>query len=262
MIQEKEENLLKNRLTELARTAENRGIPIYTDFLNLNEQTILYAMEKQLKYVSIHSFGGYALAERRIFCLEGNDYCYNYQEDDSGKDLEYPLQVIQIKAKNEKFSDKLTHRDYLGAILNLGIDRGKVGDIIAEFTSAYVFCKDEISQYIVSNLSKVKHTQVECSVIPKQAFHIEPKFEEIRKSVSSLRLDAVIAAGLNGSRSSLSNLIKGEKVYVNGKRILSNSYSLKEGDVISVRGFGKFRLKEIQSQTRKGRTYVLLQKYI
>lgn len=253
MIQEKEENLLKNRLLELAKSADRRGIPFYTDFLNLNEQNILHTMERQFGTVQVESFGGYELAERRIFGFQGRDsYC----------DMEFPAVVVQITVKNEKYSDKLTHRDYLGAILNLGIDRSKVGDIILDFPDAYVFCKTEIGQFLANSLEKVKHTQVDSRITKEQAFEVKPKYEEIRKSISSIRLDAILAAAFGGSRSSLSGLITSEKVFVNGKLVCSNSYGLKEGDIVSVRGYGKFRFQEIQAQTKKGRTYVLLQKYI
>lgn len=253
MIQEKEESLLQNRILELARVADRRGIPTYTDFLNLNEQSILYGLKKQLKSVELSSFGGYELAERRLFCFMGQQSYY---------EAEFPLGIVKVTVKNEKYSDKLTHRDYLGAILNLGIDRSKVGDIIVDFPNAYVFCKEEIKGFIVEHLERIKHTQVNTELVYQTDFHVEPKFEEIRKSIASIRLDAIISAAFQGSRSSLSGLISGEKVFVNGRIVTSNSYVLKVGDIVSVRGYGKFRFQEIGSQTKKGRTYVLLQKYI
>lgn len=253
MIQQKEENLLKNRIQELAKIADRRGIPTYTDFLNLNEQSILHAMARQLGPVTVSSYGGYELAERKLFCFIGQDsYC----------EPEFPVVIVKIAVKNEKYSDRLTHRDYLGSILNLGIDRSKVGDILVDFPNAYVFCKEEIGEYIKNSLEKIKHTQVSTTLVEQTDFHIEPKFEEIRKSVSSIRLDTMIAAAFQGSRSSLCGLITGEKVYVNGRLASSNSYALKEGDIVSVRGYGKFRFQEVQSRTKKGRTCVLLQKYI
>lgn len=265
MIQEKEEKFLKNRLKELANIAEKRGVPLFTDFLNLNEQSILHTMEKELNFVRITSFGGYELAERRLFCFTGKDSYYE-ESGQNGENKEagstFPLCVIKISVRNEKFSDKLTHRDYLGAILNLGIDRSKTGDILVDFPNAYAFCKEETAEFITANLKKIKHTQVECNIVELQDFPIQQKCEEIRKSVASIRLDAIIAAAFGGSRSSLSNLITGEKVYVNGKLVCSNSYELHQGDIVSVRGYGKFRFREMQSQTKKGRIYVLLKKYI
>lgn len=253
MLHDKEETFLKKRLMELANLADRKGIPFYTDFLNLNEQTILHSIERQFGTTLVKEDGGYELAERKLFAFESPD---SYSEEP------FPITIIKIEVKHVKYSDNLTHRDYLGAILNLGIDRTKVGDIIVDYPVAYVFCKNEIAAFITETLEKIKHTQVKCSIIEKQDFQIQPKFEEIRKTVSSIRLDAIIALAFQGSRSSLSGLITGEKVFVNGKMISSNSYVLKEGDIVSVRGHGKFRFQEIQTQTKKGRTYVLLQKYI
>lgn len=253
MTQEKDEMILKNRLLELGNAAVRRGIPFYTEFLNLNEQNILHTMEKQLGMVKTIEYGGFEAAERKLFCfLAPDSYC----------EPDFPVEIIKIEVKNVKYSDELTHRDYLGAILNLGIDRAKTGDIIVDFPTAYVFCKSEIAEYVITNLEKIKHTQVKCTIVEKQDFHVQPRYEEIRKPVSSIRLDTIIAAAFQGSRSSLSGLIQGEKVFVNGKMISSNSYVPKEGDIVSVRGQGKFRFQELQNQTKKGRTYVLLQKYI
>lgn len=253
MAQEKEKIILKNRILELGNAAIRRGIPCYTDFLNLNEQNILHTIEKQLGMVNVIEYGGFELAERKLFCfLAPDSYC----------EPDFPVEIIKIEVKNVKYSDTLTHRDYLGAILNLGIDRAKTGDIIVDFPDGYVFCKSEIAEYVTANLEKIKHTQVKCTIVEKQEFSVEPKYKEIQKTVPSIRLDAIIAAAFQGSRSSLSGLIQREKVFVNGKMISSNSYALKEGDIVSVRGEGKFRLKELQNQTKKGRTYVLLQKYI
>ena len=211
MIQDKEENLLRNRIQELAIAADRRGIPYYTDFLNLNEQNILHSMERQLGTVNLYGNGGYELAERKMFCFLSQDaYC----------DVDFPIAVVQIQVKNVKYCDQLTHRDYLGAAINLGIDRSKLGDIIVDFPTAYLFCKHDIAEYIVSNLVIIKHTGVCCAIVQEGEYAISPKYEEIRKTVSSTRLDAMIAVAFQGSRSSLSGLITGEKVFVNGKMIL------------------------------------------
>jgi len=253
MVLEKDEQLLSNRLKELARIAYNRNLCSYTHFLNLNEQSILNSMKAELPAVQIMECGGYEFAERKMFCF--------YTEDSYMKP-EFPMDVLEITVAHEKYSDKLSHRDYLGAILNLGIDRSKVGDILVDFPSTYVFCHKDVSDYVVSLLSKIKHTQVNCSIVNKDTFEICPKFEEIRGSVSSVRIDAILSIAFKSSRSSLCGLIEGEKVFVNGRIIHSNSYALKEGDVVSVRGYGKFIFKEVQNQSKKGRTFVLIHKFI
>lgn len=252
-MQEKEESLLRNRVMELARQSEWRGIPSYTDFLNLYEQNIVYSMEKQLGSISLQANGGYELAERKVIGLYGRDL---YMEE------HIPITVIKVEVKNSKFCDTLTHRDYLGAILNLGIERSKVGDILVDFPDAYVFCKEEISEFIITNLEKVKHTQVILKDTTGEELSIQPKYKVITTTVSSIRLDTLLAAVFQGSRSSLTGYVTGEKVFVNGKMISSNSYSLREGDVVSVRGMGKFRFREVKGQTKKGRISVILEKFV
>lgn len=253
MVLEKEEQLFCNRLKELAGASFRRNVCTYTHFLNLNEQSILSSIKTELPSVSIKKFGGYEYAERNMFC---------FFTEDSYMEPEFPIDVIEITVAHEKYSDKLSHRDFLGAILNLGIDRSKIGDILVDFPSTYVFCHHDISDYVASGLTKIKHTQVKCCIVTMDSFDIQPKFEEIRGSVSSIRIDAVLSIAFKSSRSSLSGLIEGEKVYVNGRLIHSNSYALKEGDVVSVRGYGKFIFKEVQNKTKKGRTYISINKFV
>jgi RNA-binding protein YlmH len=111
-------------------------------------------------------------------------------------------------------------------------------------------------------MDKVKHTSIQCSIMDKEAPAIEPEFKEIRGSISSPRLDSVIALAFNSSRSSILGLISGGKVFIDGKLVESNSYMLKEDETVSVRGFGKFIYKGLQNQTKKGRYFVILSKYI
>lgn len=253
MTQKKEELLLKNRLVELAKNAYYKGLIHYTGFLNLNDQNILFQSIREMEAVKISSWGGYELAERKMFAFEPKE-CY--------EEKQYPLCAIKVEVINRKFSDELTHRDYLGAILNLGIDRSKIGDILVEFPKAYVFCEEKIAGFLVDSLMKVKHTQVRVTLEEPGQVDITPKFQEIEGSVSSLRLDALLPVALKGSRSRLSGLIAGEKVYVNGRLVTSSSYIVKEEDVVSVRGFGKFIFKEIVTETKKGRFYILIYKYV
>lgn len=163
---------------------------------------------------------------------------------------------------NKKFSDALSHRDYLGAILNLGIERPKLGDILVEEDRAYVFCKDNMAEFISEELTRVRHTSVLCKQVPMGEFSYTPRTEMIRGTVASVRLDSVLALAFRSSRSSLSGWIEGGKVFVNGRAVLSNGYNLKEGDVVSARGLGKFRYLGMTAQTKKGRCYVDIEKYV
>lgn len=252
---DKEEQLLIKRFADLANTAYQRGITIYSDFLNLNEQNIFYSIKHELPMIKYFTYGGYSDAERKILCFCGDDQHTDIEE------LSYPITCIRINPVNQKFSDALTHRDFLGAVLNLGIDRSKIGDILIEENVGYLFCNTTISNYILENLVKIKHTSITVTVIHKNDFLYTPKYKEMTGTVSSVRLDSILAVAFHESRSSLTGYINGGKVFVNSKVVLSNSYQLKENDVISVRGYGKFKYIGTSHTTKKGRYSVKILLY-
>lgn len=241
--------LLKNRFKELRDRANNRNIYMYSDFLNMHEQTLLW---EEYKYGYTLS-GGYEDAERKIACFG--------TEEDMGYPPQPPLKILCITPLSEKFSDDLTHRDFLGSLMGLGIKRETLGDIIIKSNKGYLICLDSIAPYIKDNLLKVRHTSVsceECQSLPADALP-EPKEKTV--IVSSLRLDGIISAVYNISRSKSSALIEGEKVFTNGKLIKNISAPLKENDIISVRGYGRFRFTEISGDTRKGRIRIICEVY-
>lgn len=243
----KEEQLLLRRFQDLAYMADSRGIVLFTDFLNLYEQNLLHKIKNDLPKIKYFTGGGYHDAERKMLCFCGD------QNIDNEKDIEYPISCLHITPKNPKFSDKLSYRDILGAVLNLGIERSKIGDIILDQNDFYLFCSLSIYDFIIDQLTRIKHTVVSASLIEIQDFNYKPNLKPITGTVSSVRLDSILAVAFKGSRSSLSGLIAGGKVFVNGKNILSNSYNLKDNDIISVRGYGKFIFAGITNRTKKGR---------
>ncbi len=252
---DKDEQILRRRFKDLAVAADNRGGILFSDFLNMNEQSILINIKRELPKIKYFAYGGFQDAERKILCFCGNEQISDIEE------LEFPISCIKITPMNQKFSDSLTHRDFLGAVLNLGIDRSKIGDIIIRDNEGYLFCSPSISSFIIDQLVKVKHTMIRASLIDQQDFDYKPTYKEITGTVSSVRLDSILSVAFQGSRSSLSGLIEGGKVFVNSREVLSNSYQLKENDIISVRGYGKFIYAGTDYQTKKGRHSVKLLLY-
>lgn len=253
---DKDEQLFARRLTDQANTAYSRGICIFSDFLNLNEQNIFLSLKLQLPKIKYFAYGGFQDAERKILCFCGKEAI------DSEEEIDFPVSCIKVIPINKKFSDDLTHRDFLGAVLNLGLDRGKIGDILINDKEGYIFTHNQISQFLVDQLIKVKHTMVSAELIDRRDFDYKPKFKEVNGTVSSVRLDSILSVAFNSSRSSLTGLIEGGKVYVGGKLVLSNSYMLKDNDVVSVRGLGKFIFSGTSYQTKKGRYSVKILLYI
>ena len=248
-----EERLICNRLLDMANNCYYRNIPVTTDFLDLNSQTLFHGITGELPDISWVMTGGYDLAERRMIV-----FLPSYMKEDTDS----YFSVIRITPASKKFGEKLSHRDYLGAILNLGITRNKIGDILVGEDSAYLFCTTGISGYIADNLIMVKHTGVCCEITSHRDFNYEPAYEQIQGSIASLRLDSVIALGFNSSRSHLISYIQEGKIAVNGRIITSNAYNIKPGDIISIRGLGKIRFVNEITTTKKGRIMVLIYKYI
>lgn len=249
----KEEQLFQKRLIELAELADRRGIVTFTDFLNLNELNILHGTSKELSFVKYKAFGGFESAERQIIAFIPDALSYDYT---------FPIACLRIRPLHEKFSDRLTHRDYLGAVLNLGIERSTTGDILIDDGGAWMFCLERMSEFLCNELVRVKNTSVQCNVTENNQMDYTPKYEVLRGSLASVRLDSVLSLAFRLSRSSLIGVIEGGKVFVNGRLTTSNGYRLKEGDLVSVRGLGRFRYLGVTAETRKGRLMAELQKYI
>ena len=231
---DKEESFLKNRFSDLANSSYNRNIYTYTDFLNLNEISILNSYKNQLPPVNVELAGGNDYAERRIAVFSPEDI----------------------------YADKLSHRDVLGAILNLGSVRNKIGDIFLKDNQVYVYCIDDISGYIAENLKKIKHTIVKCTVKDMEAVNITPEFKIIKGTISNIRLDSLIATAFGTSRSSVISFIESGKVFVNGKMVTSNGHQPKPNDIISVRGKGRFIFERQLGVTKKGRNLISIKLYI
>lgn len=263
----KDEELLAKRLLELSRQSFHRGIVTYTDFLNLNEQNILHSLSKESLYGRFLTFGGYESAERQMAAFVPDDALSLYSDEESGfargKALfGREIAVLRISPLHQKYAEALTHRDYLGAVMNLGLERGKIGDILIEEQGAVIFVSAKLKAYLTEELTRIRHTSILITEEALENFQYTPRFEEIKGTVPSIRLDALLSLAFSSSRSKLTAWIEAGKVFVNGKLIVSNGYQVKEMDFISVRGMGKFQYRETLSVTKKKRMYVLLHKYI
>ena len=249
----KEELMLQKRLIELSRLAYNRGIVTFSDFLNLNELNILHTTPKNQFLSQYKTYGGYDFSERQMAAFLPDALYYDY---------DYPIQIIEISPANKRFAEELNHRDYLGAVMNLGIERCKIGDIIAEDEKAFLFVKEEMADYIADHLTQIRHTSVKTAFVPEFHADYEPRYEEIKGNVPSIRLDTVLSLAYPVSRSKLTAQIEAGKVFVNGKLITSNGYRLKENDIISVRKMGRISYRGILSETKKSRFMISIRKYI
>nr|WP_177298307.1 YlmH/Sll1252 family protein [uncultured Blautia sp.] len=249
---EKDDFFIK-RIRELANLSYQRDIVTFSDFLNLNEQNLVKSQAAHLPGVIMESFGGYDQAERQMIAFHPDALVFSW---------EYPVCCLKIQPRAVKFSETLSHRDYLGTILGLGVERSVIGDILVQEHVAWVFCHKKIADFLIENLCRVRHTTVFAALVEDPQELPAPEFELVSGTCSSIRLDALIAVAFQASRSSMVSFIEGGQVFVNGKLITSNGYEPREGDIVSVRGKGRFLFEGTSGKTRKGRISVRLQKYV
>ncbi len=229
--------------------AERTSKPFYTKFMSPAEAAAVLGRFPKSE-LSLSLIGGYDDAERCICAF------YTYEDE-----LNPPICALKFSIKSK--AAVLSHRDYLGSVLSLGIKRETVGDIIVSDSGAVVFCLTEIADYIIDNLTKIGGSGVRIELADmSEDIRVERQFEESFATVSSLRCDCIVAAATRLSRTKAAELIEKGLVTVSYNTVLSHSVLLKDGDVISIRGYGKFRLQTDGALSKKGRIHVSLLKYI
>lgn len=253
-VNQPDERLLLAKVLDQADFSLKRHENTFTDFCDPGKMEILIRAITSVQGLNFTIFGGSDQCERRRI-----GFCPDYKEID---ETDFPIKAVKISA-NMKFSKELTHRDFFGSVLGLGIDRGKVGDIFLFEDYTLIFACEEIAQYICANLLRVGKTAVKTELQGIEEVDLPTKnTEEKSVTVSSLRLDALVGAAFNMSRGKAADLIEGEKVFINWITASSVSKAVKEGDMLSVRGFGRAKLLEVRGKTKKDRISVVFLKYI
>lgn len=226
----------------------NKNFLTNTQFLDSHQQSILRNMvARERNGCKIVFYGGYEEAERvMMVCLP------EYLGED---DLE-TLKVIRVKKKPG--GKTLSHGDYLGALLGLGIKRNMTGDILVREDGADIIVMEEIADFINQKYVKVGRTDISNEIIDIKSLLIPEKDEKrFSDTVASLRLDNIVASAFNISRSKATAGIKSGNVYVNHMEIMDLDFQIKEGDLISFRKKGRARLVEVGGKSRKDRIRVI-----
>ena len=246
--------LIKKRFVELARKSYGADIFTFTDFLGLAEQSAFGEIKKELGGVKYEAFGGAEGAERVVIRFGS--------EEELGYSLPYPISVIRVEPVSPKFADKLTHRDFLGAILNLGIERDTLGDIVIINNVGYIFALDSIAEYIADSISRIKRTDVSAKIVTELPEGELYRTERRQVQASGERLDAIVAKVFSLSREDAQTLFKRGLVFADGRQVNSTSYIPKEKEKISVRGHGRFIYVGTQSLSRKGKLNIAVDLYV
>ena len=255
------EILISHAIDKKRQSADNSMIT-HTNFLSLDEISIVKSTDREYnEYVDTFYYGGYTDSERQIALFIPKFYDVRDEEAFLGEN-EDDNPVCIVRLRKDKFTN-LSHRDYLGAIMGLGLKREMIGDIKVTDEGADVFCLKSSADYICDNLKKSGRGSVTGEILPVTFFSgSEDKYELCFTTVSSLRLDGVIAAFFNLSRSTAAETVNKGLVYVNSSQCLKIDYNLKEGDKIVLRGKGKTVLTEIKGTSKKGKLKIEYKKYI
>lgn len=241
-------DLLEARLRDTAEICEITSRPKFLGFLTRDERA---AAEHILKSTDCHTeyFGGYEGAER-VFLG-----CFPYA---SSKYI-FPVTAITFCFRK---NDTLSHRDFLGALMSLGISRETVGDILTEPGRAVVFVADEIKKFVITQISKIGNV----GVTVKEGYDLPlpegDRLAEFSATAASDRLDCVIAAVCGISRAKACEKIESGAVTVNSAPALKQTKAVCGGDVISVRGSGRFILDSLEDRTKKNRLIIKYKRYV
>lgn len=243
--QNDEDRLVISKAIDAAVLSEKYAAPRFTAFLDPRLlRLVRLALEKA--GAPFGDFGGYDGAERRMICIFDGF-------------ADYPIDAVQICGRG---TDKLCHRDVLGAVLALGIKREKIGDIFFENGRWIVFACNDISQFIAQSLEKVGNLKVSCGLCGIEGITPpEKQYKEIKGTVASTRLDCVIALVTGEPRTRAAGNIQSGLVLLNYMPETSLSATVSDGDIISVKGFGKAKIT-VGGKSRKGRIYITAQKYV
>ena len=252
-----EERVLLARALDKLELAQNRGVPAHTPFLSPGEQAALADLLAAWGHPRHLFWGGYPDAERRV-CAFLPDW---QEEDGLLSDPEGPLAALEARFPPEA---GLGHRDVLGSLMGLGITREKLGDILLPGPGVcQVVALRETLPILLSQWEGAGRWKVSLEAIPLDRLAPKPaQVKTIRDTVATPRLDAVLAAGFSLSRSKAAGYISAGKVAVNHRECLKSDKLVEEGDVLTCRGLGKCVVKEVPGQSKKGRTMLVLERYI
>lgn len=245
---------IRKRFAELAERAYSANMFTFTPFLGLQEQSVFHTMVRSLPPVGITLCGGVEGCERKMVRF-GDVEALGYEEP-------FPILAVKVSPRSAKFAEDLTHRDFLGALMHLGIERDTLGDIIIREKEAYVFAAAHIAPFLEENLQEVRRTPVRAEIaasVPEgDLFRLQGKTVQ----VTSVRADAVAAHVWNLSRGESQNFFRAGKVFINGALTESPAAALKEGDILSVRGLGRLIYRGVGGMTKKGKHNVRVDVYV
>lgn len=247
----KDDSILLNQIEDKKRQSEEQYCMTHTAFLDVRQCVLA---ENEFKYTKHILYGGYEDAERRVMVFLP-DYVDELTPSDE------PLEILRVSIP--KGGKKLSHRDYLGSILALGIDRNVTGDIVVRDDGADIIILKSMEEFLLSHYDQAGHTHLKTEIVPIEALNLGKTTSKIKNdTVASLRLDNLVGSAFNMARSKAQEAIKGGICFVNGLQVTKPDKELEEGDKLVLRGFGKAKVLKINGKTRKDRLSIELEIFL
>ncbi len=249
---ETDDKLLISKTEDLFELCDKYASPRFSDFLDgaqlaLIRDNVVFPCDFNVMF-----FGGFSDAEKQIMGV--------FPEWAQASHAQFPITCIKVEGG---YTRKLTHRDYLGTIMSLGITPQKLGDIVVCDSFAYVFLHNDISEYVADNLHKIGNQGVKVTVFDNlDEITVQREYKTISAVCAAPRLDAVVGAATNTSRAQSAALINTGKVKLNHRENYKTADTVKEGDLLSIRGYGRFLVHSFDGQTRKMRVHITFKQYI
>ena len=254
-----EDKMLLAQVLDKIEFVKTRGKLEYTDFLDMYQISLVENFLKKIKFENYKLYGGYEEAERKILII----YPEKYDEIMLEKNYSKILKAVRVTLPDEE-KGKYSHRNYLGGIVKLGLKREKVGDILVSDTGADIIVMEDFSEILkkeLPSLTRFENSKIEIIEL-KDLRKKEIKIEDIKIIVPSLRLDNIVSDLARTSRSKAKQIIEQERVFINGQNETKLSKQIKLNDIITIRGKGRFVIKEFEGTTRSGRQVIVIEKYI
>ena len=245
--------MLLAKLWDKIQAGMRRGIMANTCYLSPREQEMARYLFGDVE--GLHFFGGYADAERKMLV-----YLPEYLDEDALMEDDSPVVCLHAAFYE---GDSPSHRDFLGALMGIGVGRETIGDICVGKEHCDFFVTAEIAPFLQQNFLSAGRAKLSLSAISlDQAAIPEPEVKQIKDTLASLRLDSVISSGFRIGRSLASQYVTAGKAAIDGLPCEKPDKAVSEGAKISVRGLGKIKLTTVNGQTKKGRISVVIDRYV
>lgn len=248
---DKTDDFFRAKIQNIISIAENQGYPKFSSFLDEVQQRTATEVLRLCHCNNYRFFGGLDECGRKMLGIAPD-----YME---AEDLDFPISVLEVRFHKDY---QLSHRDFLGSLMALQIKREKVGDILVSEGLAVIFVQEDLKDFVIQNIEKIGRVGVALREVTESPIRPVQEFKEISGTVASLRIDCILALITRLSRTKAAELISSGRVMVQYAEVDSANLIVKPGDVVSVRGYGKFILLDEIHETKKGRFHIKINQYV